>query len=774
MDNKLLWYKEKAKTWTEALPLGNGNMGALVFGDYENERIALNISTLWSGDGRDKSNPNKDIDWKSIKDTIRNGDYQGAESLIKENVLGDWSECFLPAGDIYIDFDNTKGSVREYKRSLDISTAVYEEEYKGETASYKKEAFCDYDTKAVIIKYVGDGLSGKISLKSQLEFRAESANNVIALKGRAPSYAAPVYYECENPVRYDGPSMDFEIKLVAKGVDAEKKEVNLKPEGEVLSFDNLSELTVYAFGDTNFKDQDAESFIFKEKNISGEIDKKLSEVISKDYNEIKSNHIKIYQSYYNRMTLSLGEDTGTDTLKRVSDFNRGNSDTGLVNLIFNYGKYLLISSSCPDGEAANLQGIWNVDIRAPWSSNYTVNINTEMNYWPAEPLGLSENVTPLFNLMKRMEKRGKAAANQMYKTGGWVAHHNVDIWGQATPVGYYAPHPDSCTYGMWNLSGAWLCRHLYDHYAFTGDKDFLKETAFPLTDGAVEFFLSWLDDEDGTLLTMPSTSPENQFLYENGKRAATAMGSTMDMAIIRELFSNYIKICDALEIENENKTKCNEALGKLLGFMIGKHGQLQEWYKDFEENDINHRHVSHLYGLYPSDTIKEVDKDLREACKVSLERRGDEGTGWCIAWKAALWARLLNGKRAFDLLKKQMRLTDVKYVSAKGGGVYANLFCAHPPFQIDGNFGFTAAVCEMLIQSQEEYTRILPALPPEWEAGSVEGIRGRGGFSFDFSWKENIVSSLVIKAKTPGALKIIVNDKEIEVDFSKNLEVKVI
>lgn len=776
MKNQVLWYNTEAKTWVEALPIGNGQMAALMFGNPTKERIALNIANLWSGDGRDKANVNQNIDWDAIREPIKKGQYQEAEELIKEKVLGDWTECFLPAGDVYISMEGVIKNPQKYVRRLDLSDAIYSEEYRDTKMCYEKEAFCDYNSKVLLVKYKGEHLNGNISINSQLEYTVEADSNMLLLKGRAPHYAAPIYYECEKPIQYDGDSMDYEIKVMAEGVDHTGQKIKLSPsdDGKAICFYDLNEITIYIYGETNFATEGADTFISKDKDIRSAIDAKLSDIISGDYYEIKNKHASIYKSFFDHVKLSIGEDTETDTLTRILDFKRGKNDNGLVNLLFNYGKYLLISSSCPGGEAANLQGIWNVEVRAPWSSNYTVNINTEMNYWPSEVLGLSENHEPMFTLLKRMEKKGTKVAKDMYHVDGWVTHHNVDIWGHATPVGYYAPRADCCTYGMWNMSGAWMCRHLYDHYAFTGDEEFLRETAIPITEGAVRFFLSWLVEEDGRLLTMPSTSPENQFFYDSNKRAATTMGSTMDMSIVRELFLNYIKLCDSANIENKIKQECRNALPKLPEYKIGKNGQLQEWYKDYDETDINHRHVSHLYGLYPSDTIKETDIDLRKACEITLNRRGDDGTGWCIAWKAALWARLLNGNRAWDLLKNQMRFTDVEYTSSKGGGIYTNLFCAHPPFQIDGNFGYIAAVCEMLIQSQEDYTRILPALPDEWSNGSVEGIRGRGGYTYCFSWENRKVIRLCIKAQKAGKLKLIVNGEQKTIDFASNLEITVI
>lgn len=421
-----------------------------------------------------------------------------------------------------------------------------------------------------------------------------------------------------------------------------------------------------------------------------------------------------------------------------------------------YARYLLINSSKEGTECANLQGIWSDILRAPWSSNYTVNINTQMNYWIAESTGLADFHKPLFELLKKVSKNGEATAKRLYGAGGWVSHHNIDIWGHSTPVGLNSSDNNPSVYGLWQMSGAWLCRHLFEHYLYGRDVEFLRNTAYPIISGAVRFYLDYLVEADGYLVTIPSTSPENTFLDEKGEEHALTYASTMDISIIKELFNNYLKIQDILGITRDIEVE--NAIDKLPPFKISKSGALCEWLSDYEEKDVNHRHVSHLYGLYPGNIIE--DEKLKTACKTTLERRGEDGTGWCLAWKACLYARLKDGESAFRLLKNQLRLTTEEQILMNGGGTYPNLFCAHPPFQIDGNFGFAAAIVEMLIQGDENRIELLPALPKAFSTGFVKGIRARGGYSLDISWENGKVMGIRIAAAKKGNVNLSYNGKE--------------
>lgn len=764
-----LIYDTPAAMWTQAMPLGNGRLGAMIYGGSK-DRVSLNLAALWSGNGSEKENPSKQKpDWNRIREKIWKQEYGEAEGKIRETVLGDWTEAYMPAGELLLQIAETKEeklSCEEEKdsfyRELNISHAVYKEK----TARYEKEAFVDFcqNTLAIKIKAVKENpLSLFIKLQSKLPYEMieTSESCVLKLKGKAPSYAAPNYYECEEPIKYDQKSIEYCIETYVNHKDG-----SVRKEQGGLFVENTSEVILLLSGETNFsggeKPEILEGNSFEKK--AGEA---IREALRQGYEKQKEKHMEYYHSFFERMELELGEEK--EDLKptdiRLREAADGITDTNLMALMFHYGRYLLISSSSPEGECANLQGLWNEKLRAPWSSNYTVNINTEMNYWPAEVCNLSELHNPLFTLMKRTAVRGKKTAKELYGRSGWVSHHNIDIWGHSTPVGYGAGDENPCVYSMWNMSSGWLCRHLWEHYSYTGDVEFLKTTAYPLMEGAVSFYLESLQEYEGVLLTIPSTSPENMFLDEKKEAHAVTMGATMDIAILKELFGNYISMCEILG-KTEKVEECRKALEKLPPYKIGKYGQLQEWYKDYEEADVNHRHVSHLYGLYPSYTIQ--TQKLKDACRVALERRGGEGTGWCIAWKAALWARLGEAQQVFSMLKNQLRYTECEQISIKGGGTYANLFCAHPPFQIDGNFGYTAAVAESILQSHEGRIVLLPALPKEWKDGFVKGIKARGGLTASFAWKDSKVTEYEICAKEPIEVVLFCNQEEKVLKFTKD------
>ena len=512
------------------------------------------------------------------------------------------------------------------------------------------------------------------------------------------------------------------------------------PKGCIRQKDNTLLVTadgdvyIYLSGITDFQAQD--SYLSRKKQM-------LEQICDLSYQQLKEAHKKAYAAYFDRMDLTLDSGIQND----------------LITKMFHYARYLMISSSKPGTQCANLQGIWNHDLRAPWSSNYTVNINTEMNYWMAEKANLSDCHEPLFDLIERTASRGKKTAKEVYHLDGWVSHHNVDIWGHSSPVGYFGQDENPCTYSMWPMSSGWLCSHLWEHYRYTLDREFLKEKAFPLIRGAVEFYLGYLVPYDGYFVTAPSTSPENTFTASDHSVHSVTFGSTMDCSILKELLGNYLKACEILGITNLTD-EVKAALKKLPPFKIGKEGQLQEWYLDYPEVDVHHRHVSQLYGLYPGNLIHREDKELLAACRVALDRRGDEGTGWCMAWKACLWARLGDGERALKLLKNQLRVTKEENCSLVGGGTYPNMLCAHPPFQIDGNFGFAAAVLEMLVQYQDDRIFFLPALPKEWKDGKISGLRAPGGITIDFVWKDRCITECSLRSQTDMVRTLLYNGTE--------------
>lgn len=765
-----LCYKTPAKKWVEALPLGNGHIGAMVYGGCMEDRISLNLDTLWSGQGKDKGNENSEQrNWKKIRNLLSEDRFSEAEEQIKDYVLGDWTEAYMPAGNLWLNVQmNGLETPEDYVRNLNLNTGIYENTYKAAGTELKKEMFVSMDEKLMAVKLCALGenifdLDVKLDSLLSYEMEENAKTDRLVLCGHAPVYAAPNYYQTEEPIRYEenkGIAFTWMLQAVS-----DTKIISRDAEG--LHIKGAKEVVLYLSGMTNFKPgispELSEESDWKQKAVQA-----LENACAAGYDVLKEKHMEVHRSYFERVELEIGEQNETaDTLRLIKDYEKEQKDQTFAALMFQYGRYLLIASSAPGSQCANLQGIWNESLRAPWSSNYTVNINTEMNYWMAESCNLSEFHTPLFELIERMSENGRKTARDLYGLEGWVSHHNVDLWGHTTPVGRYADTPDSCVYSMWNMSSGWMCRHLWEHYCYTLDEKFLKEKAFPIMEESVRFYLGYLTEKDGYLVTMPSTSPENMFLDENGEMHSTSIASTMDISILKELFTYYIEACEVLQVEGLKK-QVQEALKMLPPFKIGKYGQLQEWYQDWKESDEHHRHVSHLYGLYPSNIITRQEEELRSACETALNRRGDEGTGWCIVWKACLWARLGDGNRALQVLANQMRFTDQENLAVVGGGTYSNLFCAHPPFQIDGNFGYTAAVTEMLLQSQEKKIELLPALPDVWKDGKVKGLKARGNYEVAFEWKNHKIVQIKIFAKEPGEVMLRYNDTEEKIVFTEN------
>lgn len=780
MTIKGLKYKKEAGSWYSALPLGNGRTGAMVFGGAGEEHIALNLDTLWSGDGRYKGRKVEPATWNNVRQFIKDGNYSSAEKCVREKVLCDWTECFLPAGNIKISFDGISSDITDYTRFLSLNEALHTVSFNvaGSGKTFCRESFISLKKNVLLMKLSAaeDGkalpFSFSLDITSPLQSQYEKClENEISITGRAPVYAAPAYVYCEEPVCYrrdGGLCFALGLKLLQKGGGVRK-------ENNRLTVSCPGECWFIFSGNTNF--HSGETY---KKSVWQEI----YEAEKTGYSRLKNEHTAAYKVLFDRVDFSLGAEKSADTVPPAERYcvnnaafsinvpdtlelleNAGTDKNALCELMFHYARYLIISSSMEGSECANLQGIWNKDIRAPWSSNYTVNINTQMNYWFVESVNLPECHFPLFDLMDRVKTGGERTAAEMYNSGGWVSHHNIDIWGHSTPVGLNSDNEHACSYAMWQMSSAWLCRHLWEHFLHTQDLEFLRERAWPLMEGAAVFYLDNLVEIDGKSGLLPSTSPENLFVAEDGNRHSLTFFSTMETSILKDFFSFYSEAAKLLNLIPDSRLQ--DALGRLPELKINEDGALAEWYFPYREADKHHRHVSHLYGLYPAG-LTGSDKDLLEACKVSLNRRGDEGTGWSIAWKACLWARIKDGNRAFRLLKRQLELTREQRIMVKGGGTYPNLFCAHPPFQIDGNFGFAAAVVEMLVQSHQNRLEILPALPDEWSNGEVKGLILRGGYTAGFKWKNGRVIRLNVVSLNKNAVDIVFNGQVQTVDFSRN------
>lgn len=723
-------------------------IGAMVYGNPTQEVYQLNEETLWSGYPQDCNNPKAAEVLPLVRKAVDEGDYVKASALWKANAQGPYTARYLPLANLMLSQPTEKQSKNIY-RDLNISNATATVTYEADGVKYRRTSFISYPDQVMVVKMEADkkqSVSLDVRLNSLLRYQVKAtAQDELLLDGKAPSYVANRDYDPRQVIYHDQLGLKFKVKvkLLSKGGTYASGD-------SLLSIRNADEVTLLLSAATDFYQPEI----------------KLNDC-NRTYEELIDRHLKDYQPLFNRVDISLGKSSSEKeklpTSQRLKQFATAPNDNGLLELYYQYGRYLMIASSRPGGLPANLQGIWNHRVQPPWGSNYTTNINTEMNYWMTETANLPECFTPLSDFIRRLSVNGAQTAKINYGMDrGWLAHHNSDAWAQTAPTGGYDTDPKgSPRWSCWPLAGVWLCQHLWEHYAFGGDRQYLSQTAYPIMKGAAEFLLQWLqkDPETGKWITNPSTSPENRFRYmdKNGQKqdAELSRSSGMDLGLAWDLLTNCIDASRILNTDAAFRSQLEEVRANLQPFRIGSKGQLLEWEKEFEEIDPKHRHVSHLFALHPGRQIlPERDTELANACRRTLELRGDGGTGWAMAWKINFWARLHDGNHAFLMLKNGLKYVDATQESIKGGGTYANLFDAHPPFQIDGNFGGTAGITEMLLQSHAGYIHLLPALPDNWQEGSIRGIRARGGFTIDMEWKKGKITRLSVTSHLGGTCRI--------------------
>ncbi len=749
MENTLR-YAQPATCFEEALPLGNGHIGAMVYGGWGTDRISLNHDTLWSGKPRRISRPDAPDAYQKSRQLLREDRYAEAEALLERDFTADWSQAYLPLGNLYIECSHT-GPLEDYSRRLELDTAVAAVGYTQGGVRFERTCFISYPDNCLVLHITSDKAADYIfRADSQLKSAVTVWENRLYLTGECPSCVPPVYARKDLPVVYDGEGIKF------AAIGAVHTDGTVSTDRDSLTVGGATELTFVLCIETSFAGFDA----LPTKPCYYPCEARLLAIETKSYSALYNRHTQDHLALYGRVQADFGFPSSLRmTDERLKAENK-EEDLGLVELLYNYGRYLIIAASREGTQATNLQGIWNEQFFAPWSSNYTLNINTQMNYWPVLMNNLAGLDLPVIDLTQKLRSTGTAAAADFYGARGWCAHHNADLWGHAVPVGMQGK--GCLRYAFWNMSPGWLCRHGWEHYEYTLDTEYLRQTAYPLMKEAAQFYLDILVEENGHHIITPTTSPENSFLHPRDGRIGLARSSTMTQAILMDLFTNLSRAAEVLGVDDPLIDKVRRILPTLNTYAIGSEGQLLEFDPEYPEHDIHHRHLSHLYGLYPGESITTAGTPaLAQACRISMERRGDISTGWAMGWRVCLWAKLKDGDRALKLVKDQLRCMDPANQDCSfSGGTYPNLLDAHPPFQIDGNFGVCAGITLLFLQCEDERLRILPALPRQFRNGYIRGLKAKGDITVDITWQDGRLKQYQLTASRDCTVTVATPDGE--------------